>query len=128
MRVGVDRNSGELLTGWDECAQSILMIVTTAIGALVLARDFGSNASALVDRPMAGPAIMDHFVAIAEALRKWEPGFRLQKINTQRAGGDGVIVFEVAGLFYPNGHVGDYSVVETGRGINVLTAIAGGVA
>lgn len=126
MRVGVDRNSGELLTGWDECAQSIAMIAETAIGSLPLARDFGSNGPMLLDRPMTPPTIMDHFMAIAEALRKWEPGYRLRQVTVNRLGGDGVAGFIVSGDFYPNGHLGDYSVVENGRGVDVLANIAGG--
>lgn len=115
MRTGVDRNTGELLTGWAECAQSIGIIVTTAIGSLVLQRDFGSDGPTLLDRPMSTPSIMDHFMSIAEALRKWEPGFKLRRIDVLKAGQDGVIGFAVVGDFYPNGHLGDYSIVETAQ-------------
>lgn len=112
MRTGLDRRTGEVLTGWAEAAQSIGVIVTTALGSLVLARDFGCNAPALLDRPLSPPAIMDHFVAIAEALRREEPGYRLRKIGVERAGADGVVVFALAGDFYPLGHLGDWTVVE----------------
>jgi uncharacterized protein len=115
MRTGVDRNTGELLTGWAECAQSIGIIVTTAIGSLVLGRDFGSDGPTLQDRPMSTPSIMDHFMAIAESLRKWEPGFKLRRIDVLQTGGDGVIGFAIVGDFYPNGHLGDYSIVETAQ-------------
>lgn len=117
MRTGVDRNTGELLTGWAECAQSIAVIMTTAIGALVLARAFGSDCPMLQDRPMTAASIMDHYVAIAEALRKWEPGFRLRRVNVREAGADGYLALEIAGDFYPRGHLGDYSIVETGHSL-----------
>lgn len=115
MRTGLDRRTGEVLTGWDECAQSIGVVVTTAIGSVTLARDFGSNGPPLLDRPMNRRSIFDHIMAIAEALRREEPGFRLTKVDVTPAGADGQIVFEQRGDFYPNGHLGDFSVVERGR-------------
>jgi phage baseplate assembly protein W len=112
MRTGVDRNTGKVLTGWDHCAQSILDIVTTAIGSRVLARAYGSDAPNLIDRPQNPTSIAAHWSAIAEALRKWEPGFRLKKVGATQLGADGVAGFTLTGDFYPNGHLGDYSVVE----------------
>ncbi|MBY6244139.1 baseplate assembly protein [Methylosinus sp. Sm6] len=123
MRVGVDRHTGEVLTGWAECAQSIGVIATTAVGSLVLDRAFGSQAPGLQDRPMTGRSIVDHFMAIAEGLREFEPGFRLRKLGVERMGGDGVIALVIRGDFYPNGHLGDYSLVEPDKAVNVLAAL-----
>lgn len=129
MRTGLDRRTGEVLTGWDECAQSIGVIVTTAIGSVTLARDFGSDGPPLLDRPMNRAAIFDHIMAIAEALRREEPGFRLTKVNVLSAGADGMIVLEQLGDFYPNGHLGDFSLVERNRSASAgpfaLTQIIG---
>lgn len=108
MRVGLDRRTGELLTGWDECAQSIGVIVTTAVGSLVLNRAFGSDLPGLVDRPGNEETVAACFMAIAEALRKWEPGFRLSKITLASLSA-GQIAFDIAGVFYPDGHLGDYA-------------------
>jgi len=111
MRTGVDRNTGKVLTGWDHCAQSILDIVSTAIGSRTLARPYGSNVPNLVDRPQTPPSIAAHWSAIAEALRQWEPSFRLRQIAATQLGPDGVAGFALAGDYYPNGYLGDYSVV-----------------
>jgi phage baseplate assembly protein W len=115
MRTGLDRNTGAVLTGWDECVQSIGVVVTSAIGSLPLARDFGSVGPGLQDAPQADPAIMDHFMAIAEALRLWEPGFKLRKVGVTQLGPDGAAGFEITGDFYPRGHLGDFSQVENGK-------------
>ncbi len=133
MRTGIDRRTGKVLTGWDHCAQSITIIVSTAIGSRTLARSFGSDAPALQDRPQADGPIMDHFMAIAEALRKWEPGFRLKRVDVVRLGADGVAGFRPVGDFYPNGHLGDYSTVVPMQSVYVpllasLTQTASGVA
>lgn len=132
MRTGLDRRTGKVLQGWEHCAQSIMTIVTTAIGTRTLARSFGSDAPALQDRPQAAGPIMDHFVAIAEALRKWEPGFRLRRIDVLQLGMDGVAGFRPVGDFYPNGHLGDYSIVVPAASVAVpllasLTQTASGV-
>jgi len=109
MRVGLDRRTGEVLTGWDECAQSLGCIAETAIGSLVLNRQFGSDIPGLQDRPQNGATLGDYFTALARAFAAWEPAFRLTKITPVRLGGDGVAGFDIAGIFYPNGHLGDYS-------------------
>ncbi len=111
MRTGIDRSTGEVLTGWAHASQSIMDIVTTAVGSRVLARAYGSDAPALLDAPMSPRAIVGHFSAIAEALRLWEPGFRLAKVTATRLGPDGVAGFALEGDWYPNGHRGDWSVV-----------------
>ncbi len=123
MRSGVDRNSGQILTGWAHCAQCIGVILTTAIGSLLMARDFGSDVPLLQDRPMSPPSIMMVWMAAAEALRREEPGFRVTRFGLLRAGNDGVVSFEIAGDFYPNALDGDFLTVE--RGLNALIAIPG---
>lgn len=112
-RIGIDRQTGGVLTGWAHCAQSIAVIWSTMLNTLLFARDFGSNVPGLVDRPMSGRSIADVYVAGVEALRRDEPGFRPTRVSLVRAGADGVATFEIAGDFYPNGHLGDYSVKET---------------
>lgn len=111
MRTGIDRATGKVLTGWAHTCQSILDIVTTAIGSCVLRRDYGSDGPALVDAPQNKRAIVAHFSAIAEALRKWEPNFRLKKVSAEQLGPDGVAGFAMLGDYYPNGYLGDWSIV-----------------
>ena len=123
MRSGVDRQTGVSLEGWPHCVQSIQVILTTAVGALLMARDFGSDVPLLVDRPMSGPSIMRVWMAAAEALRREEPGFRLRRIGVDRASPDGELALKIAGDFYPNALDGDFTTVENGR--NALVAIPG---
>ncbi len=119
-RVGIDRDTGELLTGWAECQQALGVIMTTAVGTLPLARDFGSQGPALVDRPMSGPNVTAYYMAMAEAIRQWEPCYRTRKVGVTQATPQGQISFVVTGDYYPNGLQGDFSVVQTG-----MEAIAG---
>lgn len=112
MRVGLDAATGGVLTGWDHCVQSIRIILTTRIGSRVMLRDFGSELKSLQDRIPNPQNLMRLYVAIAGALRKWEPGYRLRQLRIVRAGADGVYEIELSGTFYPRGHLGDYSLSE----------------
>lgn len=112
MRAGMDARTGRLLTGWDHCVQSIATILTTRIGTRVMRRAFGSAALDLQDRNATPRRIMEIYAGIAAALKRWEPGFRLQSIRLTQAGADGVFAFEIGGLFFPAGHLGDYSTRE----------------
>ncbi|PZU93126.1 MAG: baseplate assembly protein [Chelatococcus sp.] len=112
MRAGIDRASGRLLTGWDHCVQSIAVILTTRVGTRVMRRAFGSAALELQDRSATPMRIMQIYAAVAAAIRTWEPGFRLKTIQLTRGGADGVFAFEITGIFYPRGHLGDYETFE----------------
>lgn len=109
MRVGINARTGEMLTSWAHCVQSIADIMTTAIGERVMLRAYGNPGLLLQDRTATPKRIMQVYAGVAQALRDWEPGFRLQTIQLVRYGADGVFAFEIRGIFYENGHLGDYS-------------------
>lgn len=122
MRAGLNRLTGEPLTGWDHCVQSIGVILTTRVGTRVMDRDLGLRDKGLQDRTPTPLNLMRGFGDIATALRKWEPGYRLRKLRLVRAGADGAAAIEMAGTFYPRGHLGDYSASEERTAIISLRA------
>jgi hypothetical protein len=126
MRTGFERWTLKPISGWDHCAQSIGVILTTEVGTRVMRRAFGNPALDLQDRNATPRVIMQIYAGIARALRLWEPGFRLQTVRLVSAGEDGRFRFELTGVFYPRGHLGDYSQRED-RAL-VLTANDNGFA
>ncbi len=67
-------------------------------------RDYGSDLPRLVDAPINAKTILAIYAATAEALRQWEPRFKLSqsKIVTATPGN---IVIDVTGEYLPEGKI-----------------------
>lgn len=115
-RVGVDARTGLVLMGWAHCVQSIKAILNTELRERTQRRGFGSVLPRLIDRPQNQEAILDIYVAVAEALEPreveghqyGEPGFVLLRTKLD-ASEMGKVTVLLSGVFYENGHLGDYS-------------------
>lgn len=106
---GVDRRIGAVLTGWDHVRQSIAVILTTPIGSRIMRREFGSEVPFLIDRPMTDRVIVAVYAASANALRRWEPRFRLTSCRFVEPSADGSLGLALGGTYYPRGHLGDFT-------------------
>lgn len=83
--TGMDRHTGRSLDETAHLAQSIHDILTTPKGALVMRRDYGSDLPNIIDRPLNGETIVDAYMAVAEALDRWEPRVDLTRIEVAQA-------------------------------------------
>ena len=110
--AGLARSDGAPLTDWDHVAQSIAVILTTPIGSRVMRRDFGSELFDLVDAKMTQRTILAIYGAAATAIARWEPRFRLERAAITDATPDGKIGIALFGVYFPRGHLGDFSVSE----------------
>lgn len=102
MTVGLDRNTGRVLTGVDHLIQSIGDILTTPIGTRVMRRDYGCAAFEWIDAPMNEATKVDIYAAVAEALDRWEPRFKLERIVTVSAVA-GKLAVNLIGRYLPEG-------------------------
>lgn len=115
-RVGLSDRTGAILYGWSHCVQSIGKILTTEIGERTQRRGFGSALQRIIDRPQNQETIMDIYVATATALeprmvegRQYgEPGFVLLRTSIDAKTPANVLLL-LSGVFFENGHLGDYS-------------------
>lgn len=128
---GFSRDTGRPISGWAETQQSLQVILGTEIGERVMRRRFGNAAGGLLDRPGNLDTVLDHFSAIADAIEPrlvdgcqyGEPRFDLVRI-VPRGDVSGRYEFELLGLHYPRGHLGDFSVWESVSGVVALVDAA----
>lgn len=87
--MGLDRQTGKLLTGLAHVQQSVRDILITPLGSRVERRHYGSRLFELIDSPTTPSRALDVFAAVAEALRPrvidgvqyGEPRIRLNRIR-----------------------------------------------
>lgn len=107
--TGVSNMAGGILTGFAHVQQSIGVILRTPIGSRVMRREFGSEVFALIDRPMTDKVILALYAAVAVAIARWEPRFSVTQCLLTGAQADGTLTLEIAGTYYPRGHLGDFT-------------------
>lgn len=99
---GTNAATGKSITGIDHLRQSIRDILTTPLGSRVMRRDYGSRLYQLVDAPMNRGTLLQLYAATAEALRRWEPRFKLTQVRAESAE-PGRVVLMITGTYLPDG-------------------------
>lgn len=99
---GINATTGKRLGGVQHLRQSIRDILTTPIGSRVMRREYGSRLFQLIDAPMNRSTMLDLYAATAEALDRWEPRFKLTKVEAITAE-PGRIELDLTGEYLPDG-------------------------
>jgi len=94
--------TGKKILGMEHLRQSIGLILTTPLGSRVMRRDFGSRLFSLLDSPMNRGGVVELYVATAEALRRWEPRFKLKRVSA-RVDANGKTELDLEGDYLPTG-------------------------
>ena len=101
--AGMSRTTGAALEGFDHLKQSIGDILSTPLGTRVHRRDYGSRLMGLVDRPINQFLVADMVAAAAEALDRWEPRLKVERLTIDRVTADGRIELSLSGYYLING-------------------------
>ncbi|MCO5730081.1 baseplate assembly protein [Rhizobium sp. SSA_523] len=112
----MDARTGRLIYGWAHCVQSMSKILLTELNERVQRNEFGGDLIKLIDRPENEETILDIYIASAKALeprvvegRQYgEPGFVLLRTYLD-AGTPARVSLLLDGVFFENGHLGDFS-------------------
>ena len=99
---GIDAHTGKALSGKAHLRQSIADILRTPLGTRLMRRDYGSRLFELIDNPVSPAWRSECYAAVAEALDRWEPRFRLSRVHLTAATA-GHMVFDLEGEFLPDG-------------------------
>lgn len=124
--IGIDRFTGQVITGWDRTLQSLVVCLTTELGERVQRRDFGCGLFGLIDTPASPDRAVDFIMAVAEAIEPrrvgrviyGEPCFGITSMTADLRT-PGKAVLSVSGNYYPEGHSLDFSTFEAVDGTNI---------
>ena len=110
--TGTDWETGRSLSGWPHVAQSLRILFTTPKMSRVMRRAVGADLVRMVDAPISPVTIIDIYAAVAESIRNHEPRFKISRMKVLEASADGKLTVGIEGVYFPRGHLGDYSVSE----------------
>lgn len=99
---GTDATTGKPLSGIGHLRQSIRDILTTRLKTRVMRPLYGSRLSEIVDAPMNKTTIADIRAATADAIGRWEPRFKLDKVTVVSAM-PGEVELDLDGEYLPDG-------------------------
>ncbi|QFR32381.1 integrase [Ancylobacter sp. TS-1] len=112
-RTGMDRATGRLLRGRAHAEQSERDILSTRTFQRVMNLDYGSDLAALRGENLTAVNVLKGYAEIVQAVHRQEPGIRIARMEpTYLDGRAGAVGFDLYQIFYPYGHLGDYSVAE----------------
>lgn len=106
---GVDRRTGEPLTGWPWVVQSIVFLMTTPYFSVVMAPWLGSPAHRLIGE-LANVRNAQRFRwALAMAIDLFVPNFEVSGIDLVTLDETGATEWVIDGTYWPRGHLGDFT-------------------
>ncbi len=79
--LGTNIETGQALDGDAHIWQSIKDILTTPIGSRVMRRSYGSDVMNIIDKPSLHEQVAELYMAVVDALIKWEPRVTLNQVQ-----------------------------------------------
>lgn len=114
--VGLDRETGSIITGWDHVVQSLQDIFLTNFGERTMREWYGSNVPVLLgQRNIVPKEIIDYFAELLAPIEQWEPRFRVTQIVPVKVTRDGQFHFYLDGEYRPRATFGDFTVEGSKR-------------
>ncbi|MGF6591613.1 GPW/gp25 family protein [Pseudomonas sp. B21-012] len=96
--IGMDRRSGQPLSGIAHLRQSIEDILTTPLGSRRMRPEYGSKLRRFVDLPVNEGWKSAVQAEVARALGRWEPRLKLERVRVTAVVG-GQITLQLTGVY-----------------------------
>lgn len=85
---------GELVTGLDELAQALRILINTPVGSRPRRPDFGCDLTSHMDKP--GPQAVGAIIReVSRAVAVWEPRITLQTVRVKSLSADGGLTLAI---------------------------------
>ncbi|AZL67949.1 GPW/gp25 family protein [Pseudomonas oryziphila] len=104
--IGMDRRTGQLVTGLSHLRQSVEDILGTPVGSRRMRPEYGSHLRRYVDLPVNEGWKSAVQAEVARALGRWEPRLKLERVRVQ-AVIKGQVTLQLSGQY-----LGDSALVE----------------
>jgi phage baseplate assembly protein W len=116
--VGIDRETGAVLTDFDHVAQSVVVILSTRFGERVMREWVGSPVVGLLGRLVNASEILTFFTAVQATIDTFEPRLKVRKIEPLSVSRAGALGIRIIVEYRPRGHLGDTAPEAALRTIN----------
>jgi phage baseplate assembly protein W len=100
--IDVDRDTGELIQGWERCKKSIVTILTTRLRTRIMRLWWGSEFLDAQDQPNNQQTFPESILAALIAIELYEPEFDIERVTLGGAGYDGSVEITVEGTYLPD--------------------------
>jgi phage baseplate assembly protein W len=122
--LGLNRDTGGSIAGWDHVLQSLEVIFSTRFHERVMRQWFGSLISHMLGENITERNLLKFFYSVALAIELWEPRFRLVKIDIKTIDRAGTLAFQLNGLYFPEALNGNYQ-TQIRRSLVILARQSG---
>ena len=102
--VGMDPETGRLLSGLDRLRASIADILAAPLGSRRERPDYGSRLPRMIDQPQTAGWIQAAQAEAGRAIKRWEPGFAFERATLVSVL-DGRLTFRISGVWRGESHV-----------------------
>lgn len=119
--IGMSRETGRVLTGWDHVLQSIQDIITTRFGERAMREWYGSTVPLILGRNITAATITTFMAAFAASVEQFEPRVKVVRFSTVDLGRDGRVRMQMEVNYRPRATLGDFT-VEGARKVTIAAA------
>lgn len=96
--IDIDRDTGDLVSGWSRIKQSIFVILTTRLRSRLMRLWWGSKFINMQDKPGNEEVIMGGMMAAIAAINTYEPEFKITRVSIDAFDASGEITFTIEGV------------------------------